>query len=93
MTSSHCDEELLSSIATMSPPLSSKSGSLKLPNTSDSIIREIIPTLEPTSPDIQSFSSTHKSTVHTRPISSTLKTRHSHTPPPTNFQATIDKVT
>ena len=75
MTKSHCDEELISSIASLSSPLSFKFGTLELPHTSILINREIISTLEPTLPDIQSFSSTHTSTVHTQRISSTLKTR------------------
>ena len=64
----------------MSPPLSLKAGTLELLYKSDFIHLEIIPTPEPTLPD-------------TQPLSSTLNTRHSPTPPPTTLQVTIDNVT
>ena len=47
MTSSHCDEKRLSSIASIPPPL------YHHPLTSDPIILEIIHTPEHTLPDIQ----------------------------------------
>ena len=50
---SHCDEELLSSIASLSPPFPLKSGTLELPNTTDPNNLEIIPTAEPTFSDIK----------------------------------------
>ena len=87
MTSS-THEKLFSSIAFLSPPLSLSSGTLELPSNSDLINLEIIPTPEPTLPTIQPSSSTD-----TQPSSSNLKTGHSHTPPPTNLQVTIDNVT
>ena len=92
MTSSVCDEELLSSVATLSPPIRQKSGTLELPHTSDPINLKIIPTPKPTLLDVQSSSPTHTFVVHTQPIFSTLKTRRSLTPPPTNLQVTIDNV-
>ena len=60
------------------------------PNPNDPINLEIIPTAVTTFSDIQP-SSTH--TVHSQPISCTLKVRHSPTPSPTNLQVTIDIVT
>ena len=87
MTSS-THQEFLSSIASLSPPLSLKSGTLELPNNSDLISLEIIPTPEQTLSDTQPSSSTN-----TQTFSSNLKTRHSPTPPPTNIQVTIDNVT
>ena len=45
---SNPDEELLSSIASVSTPLSLKSGTLDLPKISDSLPFEINPTSEPT---------------------------------------------
>ena len=53
---------------------------------------EIIPTHELTLPDIQPSSSNLTSSVHSKPISSTLETRHSSTPPLTYLLVTIDGV-
>ena len=83
MTSSHCDEERFCSIAFLSPPLWLKSAILELPNPSDPIILEISPTPESTLPEILSYYPTQTSAVHTQSISSTVKTRHSPTAPPT----------
>ena len=93
MTSSHCDEKLLSRIASLSPPRSLKSGNLELPHASDPDNLDIIPKPEPTLLDSQSSTSTHTSTVHTQPNSLTLKNCHSPTPPRTNLQVTFDNVT
>ena len=94
MTSSQYDEELLSSIASPSPPLSLKSGTLALPNlVSDPTTSELIPTPEPELSDIQPCSATQTSTKYTQPLSSTLKAHHSPIPPTTNLQVTIYKYT
>ena len=79
------DEELLSSIASLSPPLYLKSGNLVLLNVSDPLPLDINPTPEPT---LNVCPSTTQST--TQPLSSTLKTRHSPSPPPNNLHITID---
>ena len=81
-------KSLLYSFASLSPPLALKSGSLLLPYTSDPFNLEIIPTPDSTLLDIQ-----HSSSTHTQSISSTPKTGHSPTPPPTNLQFTNDNVT
>ena len=73
MTSSHCDEKLLSSIASLSLRVSLKSGTLELPNASDPNIFETIFTPEPTLPEIQSSSSSHTSTLYTQPTPLLLK--------------------
>ena len=70
MTSSTHEEELLSTIASLSPLLSLKPGTLELPNNPDLINLLIFPTSEPTLPDTQPSSSTN-----TQPLSSTLKTQ------------------
>ena len=88
MTSSTNKEEILSSIAPLSQPLSPKSDTLELPNNSDLTVLGIIHTPEPTLSDIQPSSSTK-----TQHLSSNPKTRHSPTPPPANLQVTIDNVT
>ena len=93
MTSPTCDEELLSSIASLSQPRSLKSGTLEHPHNSVPKSLEIISTPEHTSIDIQTSSSTHVSTVNTQPISSTLKNSQSPTPPPTTLQVTINNTT
>ena len=85
MATSNPDEALLSSITSLSPPLSPKSGTLNLPSVSDSLPLDINPTPEPTLNVIPSIT---QST--TQPLSSTLKTRHSPTPPPNNIHITID---
>ena len=72
MSSSACEEEILFGIASLSPSLSLQLVPPELLHTSDPIILEINPIPGPTSPDIQSSSSTH-----TQPISSFHKTRHS----------------
>ena len=77
MTTSRYDEELCSSIASLSPPVSPKSETLKRPKVSDQLTLEVFPTPEPTIFEIQS-SSTQTSTVNTQPLSSALKTRHSN---------------
>ena len=77
----------------MLPPLSLKPATLDLPNVSDPINLEIISTPEPTLSEGQSCSSTQTSSVYTQPSSCTLKTRHSPTPPPTNFQVTLENYT
>ena len=92
MNSSTYEEDLRSSIASVSPHFSPKSGTLELPKNSELINLEIIPTPEPTLPVTQPSSSTNTQPLSS--ISSTLKTRHS--PPtalPTNLQVTIDFVT
>ena len=48
MATSNPDEEFLSSIASLSPPPSLKSGTLDLPSVSDSLRLDINPTPEPT---------------------------------------------
>ena len=63
MATSNPGEELLSNIASLSPPLSLKSGTLDLPNVNDSLPLDINPTPEPTSKVIPS---TTQST--TRPL-------------------------
>ena len=85
MATSNPDEKLLYSIASLSLPLSSKSGTLDLPNVSDPLPLDINPTPEPT---LNVIPSTTQST--TQPLSSTLKIRHSPTPPPNNLHITID---
>ena len=88
MATSNPDEELLSSIASVSTPLSLKSGTLDLPKISDSLPLEISPTPEPTLNVIPC--TTQTSTISTQPLSSTLKTRHSATSPLNILQITID---
>ena len=86
MSTSNPDEELFSSIASLSPPLSLKSGTLYLPNVSNSFPLDINPTPEPTQNVIPS--TTQTTSQH---LSSTLKTRLSATPPPpNNLYITID---
>ena len=77
MATSNPDEELVSSIASLSPPLFLKTGTLDLPNVSDSLPLDINPTHVPI---LNGIPSTTQPT--TQPLSSTLKTRHSPTPPP-----------
>ena len=88
METSNPDEEFLSSIAFLSPLLFLKSGIPDLPNISDSLPLEINPTPEPTLNALPC--STQTSTIYTQPLSSTLKKRHSPTPPPNSLQVTID---
>ena len=88
MATSNPDEDLLSSIASLSPPLSLKFGNLGLRRISDSLPLEINSTPEPTLNAIPC--TTQTSTISTQPISSTLQTLHSPTPPPNNLQITID---
>ena len=88
MATSNPDDELLSSIASLSPSVSLKSGTFDLPNVSDSLPLEINPTPEPTLNVIPC--TTQTTTICTQPLSSTLKTCHSPTPPPNNLQITID---
>ena len=78
------EEELLSSIASLSPPLSLKSGTLDLPLTNDSLPLNSNTTPEPT---VNSNSTTSQSN---KPSSNNLKSRHSPTPPPNNLHITID---
>ena len=91
MSSSVCDEEL-SSIASLSPLLSPKSGTLELPHSSDAIKVEVITTPEPTI-EIKPSSSNTSIINSIQPTFSSLKTRHSPTPPPNNLQITIDNAT
>ena len=84
MATSTPDEELLSSIASLSPPLPLKSGTLDIPNESDSLPLDFNPTPEPT---LKFIPPTTQTT--TQLLSSTLKTRHSPTPPPNNLHITI----
>ena len=86
MTPSTHEEELLSSIASLSPPFSLKSGTFELPHNSALNNPEIIPTSEPTL-------TPPSSSTNTKPLPSTPKSRHSPAPPPTNLQVTIDNVT
>ena len=83
------DKVLLSSICSLSPPLSLKSGTLDLPHMSDPLPLEFNSTPEPTLNVIPCTTQTSTSTISTQPISS-LKTRHSPTHPPNNLQITID---
>ena len=85
MATSNPDDELLSSIASLSPPLSLKSGTLDLSNVNDSLALDINPTPETT---LNVIPSTTQST--TQPLSSTLKSRYSPTPPLNNPHITID---
>ena len=87
MSSSVCDEEHLSSFASLPPPLSLKSGTLELPHYFDPINIEIISTPEPTIEIKYSFCKTP--IVNIQPTSSTPKTRNSPTPPPNNFQVNL----
>ena len=84
-TSLNPEDELLSSIASLSPPLSLKSGTLDMPIVNDSIPLDTTTTPEPT----LNTNSTHSQTL-TKPSTSNLKTRHSPTPPPNNLHVTID---
>ena len=85
MVSINPEEELLSSIASLSPPLSLKSGTLDMPLVNDSLPLDTNNTPEPT---VNSNSTTFQSL--TKPSSTNLKTRHSPTPPPNNLHITID---
>ena len=78
------DEELLSSIASLSPPLSPKSGTLDLPLANDPLPLNSNTTPEPT---VYSKSTTSQSN---KPSSNNLKSRHFPTPPPNNLHITID---
>ena len=71
MATSNPDEEILSSIASFSPPLSLKAGTLELSNHSDSLPLEINPTPEPTLNVIPC--TTQTSTIYTQRLSLTLK--------------------
>ena len=88
MTLSTHKEELLSSIASLSPPLSLQSGTLELPYNSDLLNLDIFLTPEPILPDTQPSSS-----INTHPLSSTRKTDNSPTPPPPILHVTIENVT
>ena len=85
MASINPEEELLSSIASLSPPLSLKSGTLDLPLANDSLPLDTNNTPEPT---LDTNPSTSQSL--TKQSSTNLKTRHSPTPPPNNLHITID---
>ena len=78
------DEELLSSIASLSPPLSLKSGTLDLPLANAPLPPNSNNTPEPT---VNSNSTTSQPN---KPSSNNLKSRHSPTPPPNNLHITID---
>ena len=71
MSSSVCDEEFLSSIASLSPPLCPESGTLELSHNSDPINIEVITTTEPTFEIKPSSSITP--IAKTQPTSSDLK--------------------
>ena len=81
------DEELLSSIASLSPPHSLKSGTLDLPLANDLIPSNSNNTPEPTVNTVNSNSTTSQSN---KPSSNNPKSRHSPTPPPNNLHITID---
>ena len=85
MASINPEEELLSSIASLSPPLSLKSGTLDNPLVNDSLPLDTTNTPEPT---LNTNPSTSQSL--TKPSSTNLKTRHSPSPPPNNLHITID---
>ena len=85
MVSINPEEKLLSSIASLSPPLSLKSGTLDMPLVNDSLPLDTNNTPEPT---VNANSTTSQSL--TKPSSTNLKTRHSPTPPPNNLHITID---
>ena len=86
MTNVNTEEELLSSIASLSPPLSLKSGTLDLPLVTDSSLPlDSNPTPEPT---LNGTSTTSQSL--NKSTSTNLKTRHSPTPPPNNLHFTVD---
>ena len=85
MVSLNPEEELLSSIASLSPPLSLKSGTLDMPLVNDSLPLEFNNTPEPT----LNANPTTSQTL-TKPSSTNLKTRHSPSPPPNNLDITID---
>ena len=85
MASTNPEEELLSSIASLSPPLSLKSGTLDIPLVNDSLPLDTNNTPEPT---LNTNPITSQSL--TKPSSTNLKTRHSPTPPPNNLHITID---
>ena len=91
MPSSVCDGELLSSIVSLSHPLSPKPGTVELPHISDRINIEVITTPDPTIEVKPSFSNTP--IVNARPTSSALKTPHSPTHPSSNLQITIANAT
>ena len=90
MTTFNPDEEVLSSIASLSHSLSRKSGTLDIHNISNPITLEVNTAPEPTSIEIPLCSSTQIPTVYTQPLCSTLKTRHSLTPPPPDYLEIIN---
>ena len=98
MVTINTDEELLSSIASLSPPLSLKSGTLDLPIVNDPLPLDSNNTPEPTVNSNFTSQSTNEPTVNSnstsqstnKPSSTNLKTRHSPTPPPNNLHITID---
>ena len=79
------EEELLSSIASLSPPLSLKSGTLDIPLVTDSLPLDTNTTPEPTLNGKSTISQSPN-----KPPSVNLKTRHSPTPPPNSLHITID---
>ena len=86
MTNVNTEEELLSSIASLSPPLSLKSGTLDLPLVTDSSLPlDSNPTPEPTLNGTSTTSQSLNKSTSTNP-----KTRHSPTPPPNNLHFTVD---
>ena len=86
MTNVNVEEELLSSIASLSPPLSLKSGTLDLPLVTDSSLPlDSNPTPDPT---LNATSTT--SHPPNKSTSTNLQTRHSPTPPPNNLHFTVD---
>ena len=92
MVTINTDEELLSSIASLSPPLSLKSGTLDLPIVNNPLPLDSNNTPEPTV-NSNSTSQSTNNTVNSnsnKPSSTNLKTRHSPTPPPNNLHITMD---
>ena len=85
MVTINLGEELLSSNASLSPPLSLKSGTLDMPLVNDSLPLDTNNTPEPT---VNGNTTTSQSL--NKPPSTNLKTRHSPTPPPNNLHITID---
>ena len=75
MSSSVCEEELLSSVASLSPLLSLKSCTLELPHSFDPINITPEPTIES-----KPSSSNNSIVFNIQPTSSSPKTRHSSTP-------------
>ena len=91
MASPVFEEELLSCSASISPPLSFKSGTFEHHHTSELTNIEVVTTPERTIEIKPSSSNT--SIVNIQLTSSSLITRHSPTPPSNDLQITFDKDT